>query len=122
MGGIVKGRATKGAQLQLTLTPSWRTEHNEGVCQAKWRVVHSLRLNQNIEGDLCQGLKDLLVRAILKDGSRNAIAFGQPLEGLQLTCLGRSGRGKSDSQYHVQQMLVTYLLYRHVWIENLPQV
>ena len=119
-GGIVNGRTTKGAQLQLTLAPSCRIEHNKGVSLAEWCVRHGLRLNQNIERDLCQSLKDPFVRVILKDGPWNTIASSQPLEGLQFTCLGTSGYAMAnDYQYHVRQ---TYLFFRQVCEDNLPQV
>lgn len=91
LGGIVKGRATARAELQLTLMPLCGSEHNERVCLAKRCVGHGLWLDQDIEGDLCQGLKDPVIRDILKYGSWNAITSGQPLKGLQLTCLGKSG-------------------------------
>ena len=61
-------------------------EHNERVCLTEWRVGDGLRRNQNIEGDLCQGFYDHCVRRIMKDGSWDAVASGQPLKGLHSTC------------------------------------
>ena len=95
-------------------------EDNEGVCLTKWRIGHGPWSNENIEGDHCQGLYDHFVRRIMKDDSWDAIASGQPLKDLHLTC--KKSAQRLLQQYSVLQMPAIYLLVSHVCIDNLPQV